>query len=169
MGWHPVAYCFSPVKKGKITTMAMLQKIYCGLSWTGSWVSLLGLRLVLAWEFWHAGIRKLNGENWFAQIIDDFPFPFNIVPVGISWFLTSWTEIIGALALVIGLATRFWVAGLIILDLVAWVSVHGDNGYNVCDNGYKLPLLYLVMLIPLLLNGPGKLSVDHLFVKTNRL
>ena len=29
------------------------------------------------------------------------------------------------------------------------------------DNGYKLPLMYLTMLIPLLLAGPGKLSLDH--------
>ena len=148
--------------------IATTQKIYCGLSWVGEWIALLGLRLVLAWEFWEAGIQKLNGDNWFEQIANDFPFPFNIVPVSVSWFLATWTEIIGSLALVIGLSTRFWAAGLIILDLVAWVSVHGDRGYNVCDNGYKLPLLYLIMLIPLVLCGPGKLSVDHLFAKAYR-
>ena len=135
---------------------------YRGLSAIGAWISLLGLRLVLAWEFWEAGVGKFHGDNWFADISDDFPFPFNVIPVGVSWFLATWTEIIGAVALVIGLATRFWAAGLIILDVVAWVSVHAGNGYNVCDNGYKLPLIYLIMLIPLVLSGPGKLSVDHL-------
>ena len=60
----------------------------------------------------------------------------------------------------IGLATRFFSLSLIILTLVAWASVHAGNGYNVCDNGYKLPVLYLVMLVPLLLSGPGKLSLD---------
>jgi putative oxidoreductase len=49
----------------------------------------------------------------------------------------------------------------LILDIVAWASVHGGNGYNVCDNGYKLPLMYLLMLIPLVLSGPGRLSIDH--------
>ena len=137
--------------------------IYRGLSSVGAWLSLLGLRLLLAWEFWEAGIQKFNGHNWFGNIADDFPFPFNVIPVGVSWFLATWTEIIGALALVIGLATRFWAAGLLILDVVAWASVHADNGYNVCDNGYKLPLIFLIMLIPLILNGPGKFSVDHLF------
>ena len=137
--------------------------IYRGLSAIGMWFSLLVLRLLVAWEFWEAGVEKLDGNNWFEQIASDFPFPFNIIPASVSWFIASWTEVIGALALTIGLATRFWAAGLIILDLVAWASVHAGNGYNVCDNGYKLPLIYLVMLIPLVLNGPGKFSVDHLF------
>lgn len=135
---------------------------YRGLSAIGAWVSLLGLRLLLAWEFWEAGIGKFHGENWFANISDQFPFPFNVIPVGVSWFLATWTEIIGAAALAVGLATRFWAVGLIILDVVAWVSVHADHGYNVCSNGYKLPLIYLIMLIPLALSGAGKFSLDHL-------
>ena len=137
--------------------------IYRGLSSVGMWLSLLGLRLLIAWEFWEAGLEKLNGDNWFTNVSGDFPFPFNVIPTNISWFMATWTEIIGALALTIGLATRFWAVSLIILDIVAWTSVHAGNGYNVCDNGFKLPLIYLIMLIPLALNGPGKLSVDHLF------
>lgn len=135
---------------------------YRGLSAIGAWLSLLGLRLLLAWEFWGAGVRKFHGNNWFAEISADFPFPFNVIPVGVSWFLATWTELIGALALAIGLATRFWAVGLIILDVVAWVSVHAEHGYNVSDNGYKLQLIFLIMLIPLVLSGPGKLSCDHL-------
>jgi len=131
------------------------------LNLAGSHVSLLGLRLVLAWEFREAGIMKYGGNNWFVDIQDDFPFPFSVVPVDISWFLATWSELLGAVALVIGLATRFFSLSLIILTLVAWASVHAGNGYNVCDNGYKLPVLYLVMLVPLLLSGPGKMSLDY--------
>lgn len=127
----------------------------------GAWVGLLGIRLLLAYEFGIAGLEKLNGDNWFADIQGDFPFPFSVVPVDLSWFLATWTELIGAAALVIGLGTRFWAASLLILDVVAWASVHGGNGYNVCDNGYKLPLMYALMLISLVLSGPGRLSIDH--------
>lgn len=63
--------------------------------------------------------------------------------------------------LLLGLGTRFASVSLIVLTIVAWISVHAGNGYNVCDNGYQLPLMYLVMLVPLLLSGPGKLSLDH--------
>jgi putative oxidoreductase len=132
-----------------------------GIDQIGSWVGLLGIRLLLAYEFGTAGLEKMRGENWFADIQEAFPFPFSVVPVDISWFLATWTELIGAAALVVGLGTRFWAVSLLILDIVAWTSVHGGNGYNVCDNGYKLPLMYLVMFLPLLLSGPGKLSLDH--------
>ncbi|MDP1925208.1 MAG: DoxX family protein [Thiobacillus sp.] len=139
--------------------------LYAGLTarlnQVGSYLGLLGLRLLLAWEFWESGVEKFNGDNWFADIYSAFPFPFNFVPVDISWFMSTWFELIGAIALVIGLGTRFFSLSLIILTIVAWASVHAGNGYNVCDNGYKLPLMYLVMFVPLLLSGPGKLSLDH--------
>lgn len=139
--------------------------LYAGLAarlnQAGSYLGLMGLRLLLAWEFWESGVEKFNGDNWFSDIQGDFPFPFNLVPVDISWFLSTWSELIGAVALAIGLGTRFFSLSLIILTIVAWASVHAGNGYNVCDNGYKLPLLYLVMFVPLLLSGPGKLSLDH--------
>lgn len=138
------------------------------LDLSGSWVGLLGIRLLLAWEFGVAGLEKLQGENWFGEIQGDFPFPFNLVPVDVSWFLATWTELLGAAALVIGLGTRFWAAGLLVLDVVAWASVHAGNGYNVCDNGWKLPLMYAVMLLPLLLSGPGRASLDHWFRQTLR-
>jgi putative oxidoreductase len=39
------------------------------------------------------------------------------------------------------------------------------QGYAITDKGhgnYKLPLLFMVMLVPLILRGPGKLSLDAL-------
>ena len=145
--------------------MNAIVHLYSGLTTrlnqAGSYAGVLGLRLLLAWEFWEAGVMKYSGDNWFINIQADFPFPFSVVPVDISWFLATWTELLGAVALVIGLGTRFFSVSLIILTVVAWVSVHSGNGYNVCDNGYKLPLMYLVIFVPLLLNGAGKLSLDH--------
>lgn len=127
----------------------------------GAWLPNLVIRLLLAYEFWQAGWMKLHGENWFAGIQEQFPFPFNIVPVEVSWQLATWTELIGPVLLVLGLGTRFASLALVILTVVAWASVHAGNGYNVCDNGYQLPLMYLVLFGPLLFQGAGKLSLDH--------
>ncbi|MBT9567186.1 MAG: DoxX family protein [Thiobacillus sp.] len=139
----------------------LYSRVSHSLECAGSYLSLLALRLLLGWEFWEAGVSKYTGENWFINIQQDFPFPFNIIPVDISWFLATWFELLGAIALVIGLGTRFFSVSLIILTVIAWASVHAGLGYNVCDNGYKLPLMYLIMLVPLVLSGPGKLSIDY--------
>jgi len=130
----------------------------------GEFVPQLLLRFFIAYEFWEAGIEKFNGENWFYDFRGEFPFPFNVINADVSWFLATWTELAGAAAMVIGLGTRFAAASLIILDIVAWYSVHAENGYNVCSNGFKLPLIYLMVLIAILLSGPGKASLDH-FIK----
>ena len=40
-------------------------------------IPLLLLRLILAYEFWEAGMMKYDGENWFSHIT--FPMPFNLL------------------------------------------------------------------------------------------
>lgn len=139
----------------------------------GTWFPQLILRLILAWEFGEAGFEKLHGTNWFSNIT--FPFPFNLVPPEFSWHLSTFFEIVGAFALALGLATRFFSASLIVLTIVAIAAVHWPEswstlaelwkGYAITDKGYgnyKLPLLLLIMLLPLFFNGSGKFSVDHL-------
>jgi len=127
----------------------------------GSWLGMLSLRLFIAFEFWQSGLEKFHGTNWFGDIQTQFPFPFSMMPADFSWWLATWVELVGAAMLVIGLGTRFWAFAFVALDIVAWYAVHASSGYNVCDNGYKLSLMYLMMLIPLVLMGPGKLSFDH--------
>ncbi len=137
------------------------------------------LRLILAWEFGAAGMEKLHGNNWFADIA--FPFPFNLLPPEISWSIATYFEIFGAAALVIGLATRFFSLSLVILTTVAIASVHWPEYYTNLSNlimgfritdaagdgfgNYELPLLFIVMLLPLFFGGAGKLSLDYL-IKT---
>ncbi|MGH8743937.1 MAG: HvfX family Cu-binding RiPP maturation protein [Burkholderiales bacterium] len=140
---------------------ALLDKLLVITNTVGEFLPQLGLRLLLAYEFWESGVEKFRGENWFADIQDKFPFPFDLVPVDVSWQLSTWSELLGSVALVIGLGTRFFSVSLVILTLVAWASVHAGHGYNVCQNGFKLPLIYLIMFLPLVFSGPGKLSVDQ--------
>jgi putative oxidoreductase len=64
---------------------------------------------------------------------------------------------------------------LFVLTVVAIATVHWPTdwsslselwqGYAISDKGqgnYKLPLLYLLMLLPLILQGGGRLSLDAL-------
>lgn len=108
----------------------------------GAYLGPFGLRLLLAWEFWESGVEKFTGANWFAEIQMRFPFPFDLIPAGVSWQLATWTELLGAIALVISLGIRFANVALVIVTVVAWSSVHAGLGYNVCHNGYKLALTH---------------------------
>jgi putative oxidoreductase len=148
------------------------------LNHVGLWVGLLSLRLLLAWEFGEAGFEKLHGSNWFADIQDQFPWPFKLISADINWALATGFEVAGAVALVIGLGTRLFSASLIVLTTVAMLSVHWPEswatlgellqGYALTDQGhgnFKLPVIYIAMLLPLVFMGPGRLSLDQLIAR----
>lgn len=143
------------------------------------YLSPLFLRLILAWEFGKAGLEKYHGSNWFADIT--FPFPFNLLSPDVTWAMATYFELFGALALFVGLATRFFSVSLFILTIVAIATVHWPaewntlselaTGFRILDEegdglgNYELPLLFLVMLVPLILGGAGKLSADYLIAR----
>lgn len=136
------------------------------------------LRLIMGWEFWESGFEKYHGENWFTDIQEKFPFPFNHIPTDISWAMATYFEIGGAVLLIVGLGTRFAAYSLLVLTFVATAAVHWPDmismwsdlakGYSITDMGhgnFKLPLLFVVMLLPIIFQGPGKLSLDYFLAR----
>jgi len=153
---------------------------------SGDYVWPLALRLILAWEFWEAGITKLRGQNWFADIPwsdwqKGFPYPFDMLPVDLNWLLATWGELVFAGLLLVGLFTRFAAISLIVVTVVATAAVHWPSewnnlaelwsGYVITSKGagnFKLPLLFVVMLLPLVFYGGGRFSLDHLLIIASR-
>jgi putative oxidoreductase len=101
-----------------------------------------------------------------------------VIPADISWAMATYFELGGAVLLVIGLFTRFAAYSLLVLTFVATAAVHwpdmiamwGDlaKGYAITDMGhgnFKLPLLFVVMLLPIIFQGPGKISLDYLLAR----
>lgn len=151
----------------------------------GDWVAPLGLRLLLAYEFYSAGTMKAGIDGtpgWFAN--KAFPAPFDWFPASMNWTMVTWTEILAGLALMLGLFTRFFAFSLVVVTTIAIVSTHWPeswsglgqlwDGYSVSrvegDDGsfrgnFRIPALFLAMLLPLLFMGGGKLSLDHLILK----
>ena len=119
---------------------------------------LLFLRLVLAYGFYNPVMMKLKDVNaiggWFESM--GYPLPY------LNAYLATITEGLGVILLVLGLGTRIISVPLMIAMLVAIFTVHYANGFNAGDNGYEIPLYYLLMLFTLFIMGPGRLSVDHL-------
>jgi putative oxidoreductase len=149
----------------------------------GDYLWPLLLRLIMFWEFWESGIMKLRGDDWFAQIPwadwqKGFPWPFSVAPMDLNWLAATWGELVFAVMILFGLFTRFAAISLIVITVVATAAVHWPaewnsleelwKGYVITAKGagnYKLPLLFVVMLVPLLFYGGGKISLDHLLLK----
>jgi putative oxidoreductase len=150
---------------------------------SGEYIWPLALRLIMFWEFWESGITKLNGKNWCADIPwadwqKGFPWPFDVIPQDLNWFAATWGELVFALLILFGLFTRFAAISLIVITAVATAAVHWPadwssveelwKGYAITSKGagnFKLPLLFIIMLLPLVFHGGGKLSIDHLLLK----
>ena len=162
--------------------LAMYDNLTARLREAGDWTWPLLLRLILAWEFFEAGLGKLRGENWFGDIPwadwqKGFPFPFDRLSTDLNWLLATWGELVFAAMLVLGLFTRFAAISLLVITVVATAAVHWPaewgslaelwSGYVITPKGagnYKLPLLFAVMLLPLVFYGGGKLSLDQLLI-----
>ena len=90
----------------------------------------LALRLYLVPVFWVAGTNKIDGfENvvaWFGN--SDWglglPFPAFMATLAVG------AEIVGAIALLVGLGVRWMSIPLMITMLVAMFSVHWENGWQ---------------------------------------
>lgn len=168
-----------------LLTLNPLKTAFDQLDRLAAWGWDIPLRLFLAWEFFESGLEKWHGDNWFEQIHASFPFPFNHFSAGFDWQVSMWAELIAPVLLLLGLATRFASTSLIVVTLVAIAAVHWPaqwsslaelaQGYSITDHGfgnYKLPMIYLAALLPLVLKGAGALSVDGLvrrFMGTSRM
>jgi putative oxidoreductase len=124
-------------------------------------VPLLAIRLVLAYGFYIPAKNKWEDINaigdWFAGL--GIPAPH------FQAYLAAGTEAAGVVLLTLGLGTRFIAIPLIITMLVAIKTVHWENGFNASDNGYEIPLYYILMLATLLVYGSGRISADFLIGK----
>ena len=96
------------------------------------------------------GVAGVTGA--FAQM--GIPMP------GIAGPATGLVELLGGLALIVGLLTRLAGLGLAVTMLGAIGFVHLAAGF-FAPNGIEFPLALLGGSLALALIGPGELSLDH--------
>jgi len=124
-------------------------------------IPLLLIRLVLAYGFYVPATLKWGNINGIADWFESMDIPFPVI----SAYLSASAEMAGVVLLPLGLATRFISIPLIISMIVAIITVHLGNGFEAGDNGFEIPLYYILMLMVLLFNGAGKFSIDHLITR----
>ena len=120
-------------------------------------VPLLLMRLVLAYGFYTTALMKWRNISGVAEWFSSLGIP---VPL-LNAYLAAATEAAGVVLLILGLTTRIISIPLIATMIVAIVTVHLNNGFEAGNNGFEIPLYYAIMLSALLINGAGKISLDH--------
>ena len=124
----------------------------------GQSVSLLFARLTIAYGFYEPAMQKWSDitsvAGWFGTL--GIPFPT------LNAYLAASTELLGVVLLTLGLFTRLISIPLIVVMIVAITTVHLSHGFAASDNGFEIPLYYLLFLSLFASLGAGKLSLDHL-------
>jgi putative oxidoreductase len=118
-------------------------------------VLLLGFRLYIARVFLMSGLTKIH--DWsitVALFTDEYHVP--LLPPSIAAFMGTATELTMPILLALGLATRFGAFVLFFFNIIAVVSYAALPDVAVKDH-----ILWGVMLLVILLCGPGRISLDH--------
>ena len=122
---------------------------------------LLLLRLTLAYGFFGPAKMKLSNIQGIADWFDGMGYPLPLF----NAYMAAFTESLGVLLLLLGLGIRIISIPLMFVMVVAIATVHLGHGFDSGDNGFEIPLYYMLMLFTLLVYGGGKWSVDHLLGK----
>ncbi len=121
----------------------------------------LFFRLILAYGFYGPAMMKWGNIDGIAEWFGSMGIPFPTL----NAYLAASTEMAAVILLPPGLATRLISIPLMITMFVAIVTVHLGNGFEAANNGFEIPVYYSLMLFALLVNGPGKISLDNIIKK----
>jgi len=139
---------------------------------------LLPLRLIVGFGFIEHGLAKLaKGPDAFANILQAMGVPGAHF---MAWS-TILVEILGGLAIILGLFVTLASLPMAAVLLVAMFTVHLPYGFSSIKleavtaagaqfgpPGYEVDLLYLACLTALVLGGPGPLAIGGLIIKRRK-
>ena len=124
----------------------------------GQSLSLLLARLAVAYGFYDPAMQKWSDIGSVATWFDSMGIPFPTL----NAYMAASTEIVGVVLLTLGLFTRLISLPLMVIMVVAITTVHLSHGFSAGDNGFEIPLYYMLFLALFASFGAGKFSLDHL-------
>jgi putative oxidoreductase len=120
----------------------------------GSLIAIMG-RVAIAAVFWKSGRTKVDGFTVTDQTVFLFEYEYAIPLIPPVWAanMAAMAEHLFPVLLVLGLASRFSAFALLIMTLVIEVFVYPE--------AWITHLLWATVLIYIIGQGPGFLSLDH--------
>ncbi len=142
---------------------ALYDKTVRGLEWAAP-LSLLSFRLWVAMDFFNAGRVKLDDMNGTISLFQS-TYHVPLLPPVTAAYLGTGTELILPWFLALGLGGRVTAAFLFVYNIIAVISypdLWPEGLWNDFWNGGFLDhKTWGLMLLAVVLFGPGKLSIDH--------
>jgi len=118
-------------------------------------------RITVAYGFYNPAMMKWNDINSVASWFESLGIPMPLL----NAYMAATTEIVGVVLLTLGLFTRLISIPLIIVMIVAIFTVHLPHGFEAGNNGFEIPLYYMLFLFIFLSHGAGKFSLDDFLEK----
>lgn len=142
-------------------TLKQLSQGFDAFSQRLDWLAPLAIRLVFGYFWAQTGWAKMhNLEGFTARFVEwGIPFP------ALSATVSSVTEFIGGLLIMLGLATRLTMLPMIFNMLIAMAVVVLPEISTLDEFSELDETLYVLVFFWLLMAGPGRASLDHL-IKT---
>ena len=118
------------------------------------------LRVVVGIVFLVHGAQKLFvfGFGGVAGLLEGLGVP----APGLFAVVVTVVEIVGGIALILGLFTRVAAIMLAVDMLVATLTAHLSNGFFAQNGGYEFTLLLLAASVALAVAGPGEAALDRI-------
>lgn len=130
-------------------------------------------RVILGAVILPHGLQKTLG--WFGGYGFAGTMNFFTDSLGVPWLvalLVIAAESLGALALIVGLLTRFCAGSLIVVMLGAITMAHWQHGFFMnwfgqqAGEGFEYHILVIGLAISLVLTGSGLFSLDRLLLRS---
>lgn len=137
--------------------LSTIIKMRIGLySWVERFVPVLdiALRIWIARVFFLSGLTKI--QTWESTLmLFEYEYAVPVIPFQLAAYMATAGELILPVLIVLGLFTRFGLAGLFVLNLVAAISYP-----DISPAGIQQHIMWGLMMVVLLIHGPKLFSVD---------
>jgi putative oxidoreductase len=129
-----------------------------------AWLPPLLARITVGWVFLQAGWGKIHNIDRVIGFFQSLGLPAPVFQA----HLVAYTECIGGILLIVGLATRLASIPLAIIMIVALRTALAADASSFSALTGISEYLYIVLLVWLMIAGPGKIALDAVVARKYR-